>query len=339
MSRKKLFVIILVNVCLLTALYFGLEFIIKGDPCYDPQISFLKEDLASKEIIDISLYQTENFPDDFKRLDGNKYYKNFCEDDRHVFNKESNKNPIMVIGCSYAYGHGLNRNETFPYLLSQLTNRPIYNFANCSANAYQNLYMINENLKRNPKLKDVYSKTDYVIYVYMFDHIYRYLTVNFMMEFYDKLFNSSKFGKLTNKLFVIRYIKSKIKRKIFLDKYPDISSAKQYLKSIMLNWYSYMKEIAPNAKFIFVLYDEKIPLENHSREHIKFSIDIINSEIWSEIEKETSGGIKVVHTKDLTGFYFNKDYKLKADISDWHPNNKVWKLLTPIIVKNYLKDL
>ena len=70
---------------------------------------------------------------------------------------------------------------------------------------------------------------------------------------------------------------------------------------------------------------------------ILYYFQILNSKIWKELEEETNGNIKIVRTKDVMGFYFDKDYKLEEDISGWHPNARVWKEFTPKFVSQYIK--
>lgn len=41
------------------------------------------------------------------------------------------KLPIILFGCSFTYGDGLNNNQTFSYKLSHLAKRPVYNRAEC----------------------------------------------------------------------------------------------------------------------------------------------------------------------------------------------------------------
>ena len=75
---------------------------------------------------------------------------------------------------------------------------------------------------------------------------------------------------------------------------------------------------------------------SYKKSAIKFESDIINSKIWEDFAKET--GAKVVRTKDITGFYFDKDYKLNEDIAGWHPNAKAWAELTPEFANKYIKN-
>ena len=97
--------------------------------------------------------------------------------------------------------------------------------------------------------------------------------------------------------------------------------------------YHHIKTIAPNAKFIIIVYDEKLPADEDNLT-IKYDSEILNSHIWKELENETD--ITIVHTKDITGFLFDKDYKLKQDIANWHPNEKAWQVFTPKFAKNYI---
>ena len=95
-----------------------------------------------------------------------------------------------------------------------------------------------------------------------------------------------------------------------------------------------LKLVAPNAKQIFIVYNEYIP-EHHTLSKIKFVVDKMNDKLWDELEKETD--IQIVRTKDIMGFYFNKNYKLEADFSDWHPNARAWAEFTPKFVEKYIE--
>ena len=246
------------------------------------------------------------------------------------------------MGGSYAYGHGLKREQTFSYLLSNITKRPIYNFSNCGGFIWTSLdnirYFIEINEDNINKLKN----SEYVIYIYMHDHINRFLVINIMYNFYEYLISpkTNVFVKNILKIPVFRFlfIEQKINRivnseknKEYINRFAQNSS--KFLKNSILLSYEHIKEIAPKAKFIIIIYDEKMPDENGNLK-IKYDSEVLNSHIWQEINNETD--IEVIHTKDITGFVFDKDYKLKKDISDWHPNEKAWAVFTPKFAKKYI---
>ena len=76
--------------------------------------------------------------------------------------------PVILFGCSYGWGVELNDNQTFQYKLSELTKRPVYNKSITGWGVQHMLYHLRQ--------KDFYStvpKPEYVIYLYITDHISR----------------------------------------------------------------------------------------------------------------------------------------------------------------------
>lgn len=260
--------------------------------------------------------------------------KEFCLEERKEFglDKEYTKNPILVFGCSYAYGSGLKQEETFPYLLSELTQRPVLNFSRCSKHL---LYSIDQFYDYNKDLsakKMPLPNPDYVIYIYMHDHINRYLRIANIYEYYDILFPNQL--SIITKIPLTRFICSCIQVRKIVKGIPYKDNSDAFLKQLILNSHKKIKELAPNAEFIIILYDQKIA-DMYKPIKIKFDSDRMHSNIWDELEEED--GITVVHTKDVVGFSFDRNYKLKKDIADWHPNAKAWALLTPLFAKKYIK--
>ena len=140
MKNKKLLFIIIFNFLLVLLLYKVIVYQIKNDSFYDPYPTFLYHTSQFDNNISTSNYNTEPFPPYFKRLElTDENLEKFCGENRKVFNSSYTKRPIIVTGCSYAYGHGIKKDETFPYILSQITQSPVYNYANCGAQAYENL--------------------------------------------------------------------------------------------------------------------------------------------------------------------------------------------------------
>ena len=283
--------------------------------------------------INTSDYDTEEPPKDLIIENTDEVYQKFCGEERIKFGEQYNKRPIVVLGCSYAYGHGLERNETFPYLLSEITKRPVFSYATCGSNILDNFTRLYDDL--NSENGELIRNSEYFIYVYMHDHITRYLEPNTydINMFFDELFEYNPVEKLLSKVFLFKYIIIKLKTKQILKEYPENEKSIAFLKHVIDISQKRIKKIAPDSKFIIILYDEKLSSE-YGADNIKYHSDVQYSSFWKDLEKD---GITVIHTKDLLGFKFDKNYKLERDIADWHPNAKVWKLFTPVFAKEYIK--
>ena len=293
--------------------------------------------------INIDNYPTEEFIG--KRLDNtDSTYLQFCGDDRQIIGINYTNKPIIILGCSYAYGHGLKTEETFPYKLSEITQRPIYNFALCGDNAIESLKHLNKFVEKNKKNKQLISNAEYVIYVYMYDHINRYLKLNFIYEYYNKIYPfHNKFEekliniptiKLLCSLYQINKVVIRHDKKNTDFYYNFLQNSEQHLKKIMNAMHNEIKQYSPNAKIIIIVYDQKIA-KIYKNLEIKYDMDMQNSPIWDEINNESD--MTIVHSKDITGFLFDKNYKLKEDIADWHPNKKAWEVFTPEFAEKYIK--
>ena len=85
-----------------------------------------------------------------------------------------NKEPIVLFGCSYAYGQFLEYNQTFSYKLAHILKRPVYNRA-IPGRGISFMYWQSIN-------NDFYSAvppSDTVLYIIFHDH-YRRLFLNFV---------------------------------------------------------------------------------------------------------------------------------------------------------------
>ncbi len=327
---RKLFLIIFINIIIFSILYTYFYNIVKKDSDFSYGILGFKYHYDSNEELDPNVYLTEHKPDYFKRLPSNQdRFMEFCGENRTIIGEKYQRNPIVVIGGSYAYGHGLKKEQTFSYLLSEITKRPVYNFSACGASAIDSVYLFRE-------YQDNIKDSDYIVYIYMWDHTNRFLHIKSFMELYNDVEKSSVFDKLLEKNYVAHYMNMKMKQHNMLDDYPKINKSSNYLKRSIIHFYKLVKPYVPNAKMIIILYNEKIS-DEYNKEIIKYVTDMMNSNIWKEIEEETNGDIKVVRTKDILGFVFDKDYKLDEDIEDWHPNAKAWEVLTPGFAEKYIE--
>lgn len=335
----KFLKILLVNIIIFVIIFSGANLLVKYNP--DAIFNFInKHNNINGKIDNSQISYNDNITEEFvaKRLEyTGESHNQFCGEERIKFGENYKKNPIIILGCSYAYGHGLQREETFPYLLSNLTKRPVYNFGTCGSEALSSLAFFYNETKEEP-----IKNPDYVIYIYMSDHINRYMNINTIYWNYNLIFGSNynKYQKKISDIPLIKLILSYWELNKILnfnneDYKQYFHNSEIYLKKVILSINKEIKTLYPNTKMIIILYNDKVA-RLYSPLKTKFDSEMLYySDIWDELSKETD--ITIVRTKDITGFLFDKNYKIKADIADWHPNAKAWKVFTPKFAEKYIK--
>jgi hypothetical protein len=298
----KFFFIILINLILFIIFIFTVNFYIfriSGGESIKQYIKFLTRDISNKNSYDNLIP-----------------YKFF----RPIENKDSLKRPIIIFGCSFAYGDGLYHYQTLSYKLGQYTKRPIYNRAK-SGWGVQHMYY---QLSNDDFYKSV-PKPEYIIYVYMDGHKGR-ITTPVSLDFDNCYYAFYKKYKG-------QYIKKK--RTFFSDKII----IQHYVSNYIINNYlslGYKYNIQKEKDIIDYVIASKKAAENHWGNDIKF---IIFS--FAEIKEETKKYIR-----DNNILLFSKDdYKIDLEnieyqisSNDPHPNEKAWNEIVPLIVKQYNMD-
>ena len=146
--------ILLVNTIAICLFIFFINWYIEKDPQGKINSSILNRYTKNFDIknIDIAEYPTEDSL--VKRVELTKEnMEKFCGKTKIEYREtKEEKNPIVVLGCSYAYGQGLKDKETFSYLLSEYTSRPVISFAHCGSQGVENL-IIAKNYEKQDRLK------------------------------------------------------------------------------------------------------------------------------------------------------------------------------------------
>lgn len=343
---KKFFLIIFFNLLFFSLAFCGLDYYLKHKTygwAEAPEHSalFVSDD------VDISDCDIESLPATFSYLESDwnllpaGLTPSLYVGDRGLFGDSyiGKSKPLVIIGGSYAYGHGIEPEKTFPALLSEYTHRPVLNFAVSGGSGFTSVEKIYSEIAQDENLKQLVNSAEYVIYVHMSDHINRYLFVNGAKE-YNLKFIPSRVEKFLTKLYTVRYIVGTLRLKYYSLGFPDIKMSEKFLMKMLINLNKHVKTFSPNSKFIIILYDEKIALEayQNNKNAVRFVSDIMKSSVWNRFSNET--GACIVHTKDITGFPFDYRYKLSYDfpLAGWHPNAEVWKMFTPLFVDKYLKN-
>lgn len=237
---------------------------------------------------------------------------------------EPHKPPILVFGCSFAFGGELEDNQTFSYKLQKLTNRITYNYAICACGIQHMLYIL-----KNPKLfKRVKEKPEYAIYIYINDHQRRLHGDPWIIEnngIYVQYRLKGEKLQLQNEILPSFFYRTFIVRKIlqiqnekYYGKFSEIEQLNNdYLLALKL--FSESKNILseryPGIKFVILKYSNQ---QYFSPEH---------PNLWNALEKE---GFIIIETKDLIG----REFTQEDTVADkFHPNEHAWDLVVPKLVE------
>lgn len=232
-------------------------------------------------------------------------------------------NPVIIFGCSYAYGRKLNFNQTFGYKLEQLLKRPVINRA-IPSGGLQHMYFLstqNEFYENIPNTKDF-------IYVLMSDHQRRML----IYSFYPHLdFFMLHYGIKNNKFVMDNY----------QNPFKNFFKSLYTIKALNHSYVYYFLKNSENAEKITdieLLYftETRKNLEQRYNHKINFTVIIYDIVPYQEIliSKLKKSGFKVIDAKEITnGEILNKRYSIE---NDGHPNEAAWDLLTPLIAKKLI---
>ncbi len=120
------------------------------------------------------------------------------ENARRITGTESLKNPklnILVVGCSYTFGYGVNNPETFPAILAKKLHplARVYNFGTPGASPASFLYRLNLNIKEFLGGIDK-SLPTIVIYVYIPDQLNRVVGTSLWFARHSSVLNTPEYG-------------------------------------------------------------------------------------------------------------------------------------------------
>lgn len=260
-------------------------------------------------------------------IDPKKYFldENSLKEDRKLTGAEYSRRPIVLLGCSYTFGHGLSKEENFSGVLSKYTHRPVYNYARDGAGPLEEYNFLYTDFN-SPIWNKSSDKPEFIIYTYMFNQVWRLLqgieNIN-QTDLPHKHIGESQ----VSYIFYKQYLYGK--------NYVNIDNSLNFMKIIFTEMNKHFKKISPDSKFILLLYQDKISSGPSSLQY-KIEKMTLEKSTWKDLEKE---GISVISTEDLVGEKFlSPDYMLKYDydkICSFHPSAKVWKVLVPKLVKKF----
>lgn len=227
----------------------------------------------------------------------------------------SEKKPIIIFGCSFAYGSDLEDNQTFSYKLSNHLKQKVYNRAYLAWSVQNMLYQA----KRADFYDIVQEEPDKVIYVYILGHVNR-----LMSEVW--IFDTQIFYKLSKNKIKESFIKSggifygffeKFVRKYYVEEialvHPEKSKIYNLLSSVFEESQDEFKKHWKNTKYYILVYSA-------------------SDEEKKVLEGLGDKGFNVIFLQDLTSENLDS-VKYQISDTDNHPNEAAWDLLTPLIAK------
>ena len=238
--------------------------------------------------------------------------------------KNYKKKPILIYGCSYAYGENLPQEETLSYFLSQKAKRPVYNFGVSAKGLQHTLYLLENDEKVTPA-------PEYIFYVFIYDHARRMYMNCSKTDDCKYIYYHLKNGKmvlqknkydLSERFYTSKYLKETLYfylKNLFEEKiYND-------LKSYFIAIQDAAKEKYPNTKLVIINYG----IANKK---------ILNSQRENELKKD---GIEIINLRKEIKGKFNKDikddeYRLSPEEDVYkHPNGKAWDIISDYLCEKY----
>ena len=240
---------------------------------------------------------------------------------RDTIVKNPKKKPILIFGCSFANGDGLENEQTFSTKLSKRTNRSVYNRAYSSLGIqympyFLEHYEIEKGLAENP---------EYIIFIMIDNHIFRLYRAYYNVLYFvpDKKYKISKNNELVEYNYNDIFLQKSIMYKHLLGKIAEFKTDNGYvdknfdfIKLHFLKAKKLIDEKFPSSKLVILRYEEEV------------NNPIWSSERWKELEDE---GIIVIDSYSLTNEHLNtEEYRLSDNV---HPNEKAWDLIVPKLVE------
>ncbi len=297
MSAKKILFIFSINLIAIFLICISMHFyIFYKDTTLGsdskPEISYVFQQYISFLVRDISEKDT---------------YHNLIhsEEFRAVENKDSKKKPILIFGCSFAWGSDLEENQTISYKLGQATKRPIYNRARMGWSVQHMLYQLQQD-----EFYKIVPKPEYIIYICIGGHEIRLNTPvsptfpNCYYIFYkmknDKLIQKKR-TFYSDKFLFQHFINNKYPKSNITDMLPYFKEAKNIVE----------KKWGKDVKFVILFYER-----------------MENEKLLSELKKL---GFIMINEDEMPIKADNVKYHLSE--TDNHPNEKAWDEIVPFLVK------
>ncbi len=306
----KILSIVLLNIIIFCGLLFCSDFIIwKTHPeKFSPNFAYYIKNPP------VHMYPVEK---QFYEIDKNNYGNGGRVPDGLQYKNK----PIIIFGCSFAYGLFLPPEATFSHKLSNLLQCPVYNRA-LSGGGLQHMYR----QTTTPLFYRQVPKTDTVIYVMINDHYRRmygepfHIRNNYLYFHYKHVNNKFIYPKYDNVF------------SNFADSCYTIRLIRKHLQHHYINNPKNADKITDLAVLYFI--KARRNMEKRWGNHINFNVVLYDFDLYSQkLEKKLiKNNFNVIKTNSLT----KEDLTLQGKYAfenDTHPTELAWDLLTPLIAE------
>lgn len=233
--------------------------------------------------------------------------------------------PIIIGGCSFAYGACIQDDETFAYFLQKASHRKTYNISYPAQGIQHMLYRLQNSAVFK---KDI--NPEYFIYVFIDDHIRRFY-IDYIdlsspeVYFRPKIRNGKIIMPSLEKLEHVSLV-NRIQNTYLAKRLTDLriiatSSDKKFnlLKLYLTECKKELEKHYPETKFVIIRY----PYIDNFHTSNRFY-----SNRWQELEEE---GFIIINFDDSQYDYLKRSEYIERDTS--HPSGRAWAELTPIIMQ------
>lgn len=259
-----------------------------------------------------------------------EYKKHF----RSIKDKNNIKRPIILFGCSYTEGAGINDFEkTFAYILSKYTHRNVYNRGIGGTGPQIMYYQLN-----NTDIKKEIPDAEYIIYTFV-DYHFRRLFAQTISNFSTDI--NLRYKIVSNHLEEIHprftwlyplYTVKKTQIRIADEAETNEENSNYPLfKMIMKESFKKAKEKYPDAKFVILVY----PSDRYIKENTYIWRPVAYNEdckLPADLEKYLKNiGFIIINAEDLAGKKLRTPAYRVGDGD--HPNTKAWQAIVPPLTK------
>lgn len=322
MSLKKIILIIFINVILISVLLACLDY---KELLYFRNFAnsnFESQQRLGNSVIDKN---SREFQVEYGKVKHYLYEDVVRKTRGKIYRGNSDKRPILTIGCSFTEGSFLQGKQTFAYKLNKLTDRTTYNRGIGSTGpqwVYRQL--------SDKKFKRDVPDAEYVFYTFINDQIRRmFITSIAPWQNYVDLNYRLKDGKLVERkdflqsfyfsFWVKKYLAGKEQKEIE----QEYRNGMPLFIATMQESVNTMHKLYPDSKFVLLDAPEAYEFES-CYENNKLPKTVV--------EKLEKMGIIYIDAEDLVGHQLRDIDKYR--VSDRkHPNEAFWDEIAPALVK------
>ena len=272
------------------------------------------------------IYSTTDF---LKTIPWGAYYpERFRE---YPGNPQNNKPPVLLIGCSYAFGQWLDEKDSLMGQIEKLTKRHVYNLSVIGQDSAVASMLLDEEDK-NPKIT---KKPDIIIYPYMFHNLQR-LTNQYYLNYYRKLgiIENQKYNFLYRSYLFSHFKNVELQKELFYD--SDFILHQEIYFNLLAHIKALCDKNYPNSRFVVLIYDDinfdLCPNLWLSVGESEYRMNKLFEIMYSDDFKQRmeNMGIDVIHTRDLTGRVMDLPQdRIAQDPNRPHPSALAWEEITP----------